>query len=171
MFRRFLRIYGLSVDVLDRFVMVFCALMLVAVVMMNGFEIVTRYFFGYSSLYSAEISLVICALMYFLGYVVLLRRDEDVTLDYFYMKLPAKAQRVLDVLLSLGVLAFFVVLFEASIRYVQLTNRMQHAVMPIPQSYTTAPILVAAACCLWVAVYKVLIALERLLFPKEAEAS
>jgi TRAP-type C4-dicarboxylate transport system permease small subunit len=168
-FRRFLHVYGLTVDFLDRFVMAACTVMLVVVVALNAVEIITRYFFGYSSLYSAEISLVVSALMYFIGYVVLLRRDQDVTLDYFYMKLPARVQRVIDVLLALGVLTFFLVLFEASIRYVRLTNMMQHTVMPIPQSYTTAPILVAAACCLWVAFYKALIAVDRLFSPTGAE--
>lgn len=169
--RRFLHVYGLTVDFLDRFVMAACTLMLVVVVAMNGLEIITRYFFGYSSLYSAEVSLVISALMYFVGYVVLLRRDEDVTLDYFYNKFPVRVQRVVDLLLALGVLVFFLVLSEASIRYVRLTSIMQHPVLPIPQSYTTAPILVAAICCLWVALYKVLIAADRLFFPTEAGAA
>jgi TRAP-type C4-dicarboxylate transport system permease small subunit len=170
-FGQILHVYGRSVDVLDRFVMAACALMLVAVVAINGFEIITRYFFGYSSIYSAELSLVVSALMYFVGYVVLLKRDQDVTLDYFYLKMPLRVRRGIDVLLSLGVLTFFVVLFEASQRYVRLTNMMQHTVMPVPQSYTTAPILVAAACCLWVAFYKVLVAADRLFAPRETEAS
>jgi TRAP-type C4-dicarboxylate transport system permease small subunit len=170
-FRRLLHVYGLSVDFLDRVIMVACALMLVFVVAINGCEIITRYFFRYSSLYSAETSLVISALMYFVGYVVLLKRDEDVTLDYFYMKMPLMVRRAIDLLLSLGVLAFFVILSESSLRYVRLTSMMQHPVMPIPQSYTTAPILVAAICCLWVALYKVLVAVDRLFAPKEAEAS
>ena len=168
MFRRFVHVYGQSVDLLDRFVMAACTLMLVVVVAINGLEIITRYFFGYSSLYSSEGSLVISALMYFVGYAVLLRRDEDVTLDYFYMKFPIRVQRVIDVLLALGILTFFLVLTETSIRYVRLTSMMQHPVLPIPQSYTTAPILVAAVCCLWVALYKVLIAVHRLFFPEGA---
>jgi TRAP-type C4-dicarboxylate transport system permease small subunit len=170
-FGRFLHFYGLTVDFLDRFVMAACTVMLVVVVTLNGLEIVTRSFFGYSSLYSAELSLTISALMYFLGYVVLLRRDQDVRLDYFYLKLPTGLQRVIDALLALGVLTFFSVLFEASIRYVRLTSMMQHPVMPIPQSYTTAPILLAAACCLWVALYKVLVAIDRLFSPREVDAA
>lgn len=171
MFKRFLQVYGRTVDFLDHFVMAACALMLGMVVAINGLEIITRYFFHYSSLYSAEISLVISALMYFVGYAVLLRRDEDVTLDYFYMKFPKRVQRVIDVLLALGVLTFFLVLSEASIRYVRLTSTMQHMVMPVPQSYTTAPILVAAVCCLWVALYKLLVAVDRLFLPKDAGAA
>lgn len=160
--RRLLHVYGLSVDIIDCVVMVACALMLVIVVVLNGIEIITRYFFGYSSLYNAEASLVISALMYFVGYTVLLKRNQDVTLDYFYMKMSLRTRRILDVLLALGTLTFFAVLFEASLRYVRLTSMMEHPVLPIPQSYTTAPILIAAICCLWVALYKVLLAVERL---------
>src|SRR4051812_19774712 len=152
--RRLLHIYGLSVEILDRVMLIACALMLVTVVVLNGIEIITRYFFGYSSLYSAEASLVISALMYFAGYVVLLKRNEDVTLDYFYLKMPLRMRRILDVLLALGALTFFAVLFETSLRYLRLTSMMEHPVLPIPQSYTTAPILIAAICCLWVAFYK-----------------
>jgi TRAP-type C4-dicarboxylate transport system permease small subunit len=169
-FRRFLRVYGLSVEVLDRVVMSACALMLIVVVVMNGVEIITRYFFGYSSLYSAETSLVISALMYFVGYVVLLKRNEDVTLDYFYMQMSTWTRRILDVLLAAGTLTFFAVLFEASLRYVRLTSMMEHPVLPIPQSYTTAPIFIAAVCCLWVAVYRTLVAIERLISPVSTEA-
>jgi TRAP-type C4-dicarboxylate transport system permease small subunit len=169
MVKRFLHAYGQSVAVLDRVVMTACALMLVTVVVLTGTEIITRYFFRYTTLYSAEASLVVSALMYFVGYAVLLRRGQDVTLDYLYMKMPLRVQRVLDVLLAIGTLIFFAVLLEASLRYVRLTNMMEHPVLPIPQSYTTAPILIAAICCLWVALYKVLIAIEQL-FSQPGEA-
>lgn len=164
--RRLLDIYGASVAILDRVVMAACALMLVIVVALNGSEIITRYFFGYSSLYSAEASLVISSLMYFVGYVVLLKRNEDVTLDYFYMKFGLRTRRVIDLMLALGTLTFFAVLFEASLRYVRLTSMMEHPVLPIPQSYTTAPTLIAAIGCLWVAVYKVLVAVMQLAVPQ-----
>jgi hypothetical protein len=72
-------------------------------------------------------------------------------------------------LLTLGTLTFFVVLTEASLRYVRLTSMMEHPVMPIPQSYTTAPILIAAVACLWVAIYKVLVALARLREPPQSQ--
>ncbi len=163
MLRRLLQLYGRSVALLDRFIMAGAALMLVAVVTLNGAQVVSRYFFGYSLIYAAESSLVVSALMYFAGYVVLLKRREDVALDYLYLKLPLRLRRWLDLLIALAIVVFFAVLFEASLRYVRLTSLMEDPVLPIAQSWTTAPILVAAALCLWVAIYQLLQAIERLL--------
>jgi len=161
-FRRLLYLYGRSVEVLDRVMMAACASMLVLVVAVNGIQVVTRSFFGRSSVYNAEVSLVISALMYFAGYLVLLKRREDVALEYFYLKLPPMARRLLDLLIAAAIVAFFTVLLAASLRYVRLTDMMEDPILPVPQSYTTAPILVAAVACLWVAVYQLLQAIERL---------
>lgn len=157
-----LRVYGSTVAVIDRFVFALCGVLLAAIVALNGVEILTRYFLNSSSIYNAEGSLVLSALMYFAGYAVLLRRDEDITLDYFYAKFPERGRLVIDFLIACGALVFFAVLFETSLRYFRLTSVMMHPVLPVSQSWTVAPILVGAAVCLYVAFYRVLHALARL---------
>ncbi len=133
-----------------------CVAALVAAVSLNAIEIASRYLFGNSSLYRVEISLELCTAMYLIGYLVLLARNEDVTMDYFYGRLPHRVQWILDVAIAAGTIWFFTVLLQSSLVYFRLTSTMTHPTFPISRGVTTLPILIAAAGCLWVALYRVL---------------
>jgi TRAP-type C4-dicarboxylate transport system permease small subunit len=133
-----------------------CVAALVGAVTLNAIEIAGRYFFGDSSLYRVEVSLELCVAMYFVGYLVLLGRSEDVAMGYFYDRLPRRARLILDVAIAAGTTWFFGVLLESSLAYFRLTSTMTHPTFPISRGITTLPILAAAAGCLWIAIYQVL---------------
>ena len=151
-----LRLYARSVRHVSDATLWLCVLALVAAVSLNAIEIGSRYVFGHSSLYRVEISLELCTAMYLAGYLVLLARNEDVAMDYFYARLPRRAQSMLDVAIAAGTLGFFAVLLDSSITYFRLTSTMTHPTFPISRGITTLPILIAAAGCFWVALYRVL---------------
>jgi TRAP-type C4-dicarboxylate transport system permease small subunit len=152
--------YGHSVRAVSRGTLWLCVLGLAAAVGLNAIEIAARYFLGDSSLYRTEISLELCVAIYFIGYIVLLAEDEDVTMEYFHRRLPVRARLALDVGIAASIVVFFVVLLDASLDYFRLTRTMTHPVFPVSRGYTTVPIVVAAAGCLYVAVYRALLAIR-----------
>ena len=155
-----LRAYGRSVQAVAAATLWLCVAALIVAVGLDAWEIVARYFFGSSSLYRVELSVELCTALYLIGYLVLLARGEDVTMDYFHERLPARVRVVLDVLIAAGVVWFFAVLLDASVAYFRLTRLMTHPTFPISRGVTTMPIVVAAAGGLWVAVYRLLDALH-----------
>jgi TRAP-type C4-dicarboxylate transport system permease small subunit len=146
-------LYGRSIDLLDRFALILCSCLLIAMVALNGLEAIGRYF-GKSSIYYVQISLALGTLVYFFGYLILLRRNEDVTVAFVYDRLPPIVRDLLDVLISSAIVLFFAVLLYASLSYYRLTHAMMHPILPVAQSTTILPIAVGAAGSLWVAIYK-----------------
>jgi TRAP-type C4-dicarboxylate transport system permease small subunit len=158
-----LRGYERTVRAVSNVTLVLCVAALVAAVGLDAIEIVARYFFGASSLYRVEVSVELCTALYLVGYLVLLARGEDVTMDYFHERLPPRVRLVLDVLIAAGIVWFFAILLQASLGYFRLTRLMTHPTFPISRGITTLPIVVAAAGCVWVAVYRLLAAAQDLM--------
>ena len=156
MINRFLRGYARTIGLVSDATLWLCVAALVAAVSLNGIEIVGRYVFADSSLYRVEISLELCTALYLVGYLVLLARDEDVKVDYFYERMPRRTQLLLDLAIAGGTAWFFYELLQSALVYYRLTSTMTHPTFPISRGVTTLPVLVAAGGCLWVAVYRVL---------------
>jgi TRAP-type C4-dicarboxylate transport system permease small subunit len=168
MMARLLGLYGRSVDLLDRLTLWSCVVVFILVVGLNGFEIVSRYVFHHSSPYTVEASLSFSTFIYFAGYLVLLKRDKDVSMDFFHRRMPPRLRRVLDLVVAVAIVGFFAVLLDAAIRYYDLSSMMTHPVFPISQGITVIPIVLGAAGSLWVALYRALRALVAVLAPLHA---
>jgi TRAP-type C4-dicarboxylate transport system permease small subunit len=150
-----------SAWLLDRAASVVATLLLLAMAGLNGLEAVSR-LFGASSIYYVQVSLACSTLVYFVGYLILLRRGEDVSVGFFHALMPRPAQKLVDCLTALAIVVFFAVLLHASLDYYALTSLMRHPVLPVQQSVTAIPIILGAAGCLWVALYKAVTAIRAL---------
>lgn len=146
--------------------LVLVVLLFVAMVLLNGAEGIGRYVFQASSIYLVETSLVLGTAVYFIGYAVLLKHDEDIRMGYFVERMPPRVAQAVDVLTELGVLVFFVVLAKASWGYFQLTLAMPHTLFPVPQGYVVLPLLAGAVAGVWVAVHRLLLAIRRAVVPR-----
>lgn len=133
-----------------------CVISFIIVVGMNGFEAVSRSVFGVSSIYTVQASVVLISAVYFLGYLVLMNRDEDISLDYVYVRLNNRVRRALDVIISLAIFIFFTLLTITSFVYVARISAFPDPVFPFSESYTALPILLGSVGCLWVAAYRFL---------------
>jgi TRAP-type C4-dicarboxylate transport system permease small subunit len=134
--------------------LVFCAALLLVVVGLNAVEIITRYFLGYSSPFSMELAVFLSSCMYFVAYAVLLKRDEDVRMQYFFDRLGPKAQVLIDTVTDALIVAFFALILIKAIEFYRMTSMMMHPLFPIKQSYSVLPVLLGGAICLWVALYR-----------------
>ncbi len=154
--RRALRLFGHAVDALERATTAACALLLAAVVLLAGAEIVGRTVFRRSSLEMVDLSLQLAILMYFIGYLALLNRDQDIVMDYFYVRFPARTRRLIDILTALAIAGFFLLLLVKSIALFRLGLRFPHPVFPLPNAVVIVPAVLGAAGGLIVAVRKAL---------------
>ncbi len=93
-------------------------------------------------------------LAYLVGYMVLLNRDQDVMIDYFYRRFSAPLQRVADAVTALAILAFFLVLLAKSMTLVRLGLNSLHPVFPVPHGIIALPVVVGAAACVLAALRK-----------------
>ena len=154
--RRALVLYRRFVDGLDRATMVFCALLLASVVCLSAIEIVGRSFFAMSSIEMVDLALQLSILMNFVGYMVLLNRNQDIEIDYFYARLPPSVRRAVDVLTALAIAGFFLLLLVKSFKLFRMGLRFSHPVFPIPQAVVTLPAVLGSAGGLIVAIRKAL---------------
>ena len=159
MIRRIVARYGRAIDALDRVVLVVSALLLGAVVVLTAIEIIGRNVFRHSSPEAVDVTLALAVLVYFVGYLVLLNRDQDVMMDYFYNRFPARLRGALDAATAVAVLVFFAILLFKSWRLVQLGMNSLHPVFPVPHGIVALPVLAGAVGCVLVALRKALDAL------------
>ena len=146
--------------------LVLVVVLFVAMVLLNGAEGVGRYVFQASSIYLVETSLVLGTAVYFVGYVVLLKHDEDIRMGYFVERMPPRVAQAVDVLTECGVVTFFVILAKSSWGYFQLTLAMPHSLFPVPQGYVVQPLLAGAVAGEWVAVHRLVLAIRRAVVPQ-----
>jgi TRAP-type C4-dicarboxylate transport system permease small subunit len=154
--RRALAVFRRLVEGLDKATMALCALLLASVVCLSAVEIVGRSFFATSSIEMVDLALQLSILMNFVGYLVLLNRNQDIEIDYFYARLPAAVRRAVDILTALAIVGFFLLLLVKSIRLFRMGLRFNHPVFPIPQAVITLPAVLGSAGGLIVAIRKAL---------------
>lgn len=153
---RFLRSFGHAVDGLDRLIIAVCALLLATVVFLTGGEIVARTLFGRSSIAMVDLALQFAIVMYFIGYASLLNRNQDITMDYFYVRLPVRVRRAVDIATGIAIVGFFLLLTVKAIALFRLGLRFPHPVFPVPNAIVILPAILGAAGGLLVAVRKAL---------------
>jgi TRAP-type C4-dicarboxylate transport system permease small subunit len=160
MYRRLLRLYGRGVDTLDRWTSAFCALLLAAAVFLTGSEIVGRSMFAQSSVEVVDVALQLAIVMYFIGYLSLLNRDQDIMVDYFYVRFPLRVRRAIDLITAIAIAGFFLMLLAKSIALFRLGLRFPHPVFPVPNALIVSPAVLGAAGGLLVALRKLLDTLD-----------
>jgi TRAP-type C4-dicarboxylate transport system permease small subunit len=98
--------------------------------------------------------------MYFIGYLSLLNRDQDIMVDYFYVRFPLRVRRMIDLLAAVAIAGFFLLLLVKSIALFRLGLRFPHPVFPVPNALIVSPAVLGAAGGLLVALRKLLDTLD-----------
>lgn len=89
-----------------------------ALVLVLGYDVVMRYVFGSATVWAYETSVMLGSLIYIMGWAYVHRLRGHIRVDVFYVHLPSRAQKAIDVigtLLFLFPLLF--VLINTSIFY------------------------------------------------------
>ncbi len=151
--RSWLKTYRSLLDLMEKVLIVLCSFLFALVVTLSAIEIFTRYFLNYSSIISGELGLILMTWIYFLGFIVLFIRREDIVMEYFFRKLPIRIRNVVDWLTHAIIVVFLGTVVWKSVRFYGMTSKMEHPFLPIKYSYTVQPILVGSVLALVVAIY------------------
>jgi TRAP-type C4-dicarboxylate transport system permease small subunit len=155
MSQKILARYRTVLDLLDKTLMFVCALTLAFVMIIYTIEIFTRYCLNYSSTVTGELGLILMTWLYFLGFVILFKRGEDVIMEYFFDRFPLRIRDLIAWLTSWAILAFILVLVWKSYQFYTVARMMDHPFLPIRYSYNVHPILAGSILSLFVSVYQV----------------
>lgn len=140
-------------DSIEKILVIICSILFSGVVLLSALEIFTRYFLNYSSTISGELGLILMTWVYFLGFIVLFKRKEDIVMEYFYKKFPLPIQNIIEWLTQFAILIFFIFLVWNSIKFYIMTSKMEHPFLPIKYSYTVQPILLSSFLGFGMALY------------------
>jgi TRAP-type C4-dicarboxylate transport system permease small subunit len=164
MFQRWLSGYRRALDLLEKVLMALSSLLFVTVVLLYAGEIFTRFFLSYSSTVSGELGLILMTWVYFLGFVVLFKRGEDVAMEYFLRFFSPRFRAGLDWAVHLAIFVFLAVLVWKSAQFHAMTAQMSHPFLPVKYSYTVQPVLAGSVLAAAVSVYFLLEKTQRLFF-------
>jgi len=83
-------------------------LSLVAMVVLNAFEIVRRYFWGLSLVWVQEITVLFMVWFTFMGFSMITYAKKDIYIDFLVEKMPRPAKKTVELLTILASLVFIV---------------------------------------------------------------
>jgi len=155
MYQKAMTGYKYFLNLLEKVLMLTCALILSFVMIIYTIEIFTRYCLRYSSTVTGELGLILMTWLYFLGFVILFKRGEDVIMEYFFDRFPLRIRNLIAWLTSWAILIFLLVLVWKSYQFYSVARMMEHPFLPIRYSYTVQPILTGSILSLIVSVYSV----------------
>jgi TRAP-type C4-dicarboxylate transport system permease small subunit len=123
--------------------LVIAALSLLGIVVINGANVVLRYFFGSPFSWAEELMLFLMILGVFTGAVAVTWRNLHIRIDTIVDRLPPAWRRAVSVVTTLASIAILAVVVVASSRLVALLQEMDqrsdalNAPSWIPQSFLT----------------------------------
>lgn len=103
----------------DRILETVVVLMMAAIVLIMGAQVIARYAFGHPFVWAEEISTYLFVWIVFLGSGLAFQRRAHIALDYFVRRLPPVVFRRLHLVLSLVVLAFLVLLGYQGLNFIE----------------------------------------------------
>src|SRR3981189_2351285 len=130
-------------DGLSHACLVIAAIALLGIVLINGGNVVARYFFGSPFSWAEELMLFLMILGVFTGAVAVTWRNLHIRIDTIVDRLPPTLRRVVSVVATLASIAILTIVMVASFRLVALLASMDqrsdalHAPSWMPQSFGT----------------------------------
>jgi TRAP-type C4-dicarboxylate transport system permease small subunit len=105
-------------------------LMMAAIVVIMGAQVVARYLFGNPFVWAEEIATYLFVWIVFLGSGLAFQRRAHIALDYFVRRLPPPVFRGLHLVLSLLVLAFLLLLGYQGLWFIEANRGVQAYTTP-----------------------------------------
>jgi TRAP-type C4-dicarboxylate transport system permease small subunit len=118
--------------------------LLSAMTVMVFFQVITRYFFGYSIAWIEELTRYFMIWMAYLGSAVLFKDNDHIRMDLIFRKLPVKYQDYLYILFELIQIAFLVMLFKLGLNYSESLEILTSTSLRISMRWPVLIIPVAA---------------------------
>jgi TRAP-type C4-dicarboxylate transport system permease small subunit len=155
----FLRLHdGLNsfIGVIDSILVVTTLMCLGVIVTIGGMEIFSRYVLDHSLFFVYEITMLLANWLYFLGFCLVFKRNEDIEIEFFTSKLPAKARKYLAIICQIAVSYFLIILSYYGFKILILQSRHSTEGLNIPNHFFSMPVVIGAVILLMISIRKLL---------------
>jgi len=134
--------FSLIVRRIDQLELVFTTACMIAIVVINGAEIFSRYFLDHSLFFVYEITILLANWMYFIGFCLVYNRGRDIEIEFFTNFLSKKIQRYLQLVTKTAVFIFLMIIGYFTFDLLVIQSRHSTEGLNIPNHYFSMPIFV-----------------------------
>lgn len=131
-------------DVITLLLIAASSVMLAAIVLIGGIELVARNLFNKSFVWGHEISLLLANWVYFLGICVVYRHRGDVSVRFFFNALPPRLRRIWSVCCHVLSAAFFALIAFYGWRLIQLQLPFHTTGLGVPNALFSVPVVLSS---------------------------
>lgn len=135
--KKFLRNY-------EKVEIVISASIMVAITVLNGAEILSRYVFGKSIYWAQEMTLFLAMWMVFFGAGVLFKRKHYIVINFFLDRFSYKIKYIVFIFVNLLMLSFLIFLITSSIQLEIHQSYFKSMGLHIPVNFFIMPISVGS---------------------------
>ena len=114
-----LNIFDRFLDFISAVVKYVVLVMTTSIFIIVLFTVFSRYLFNYVASWSEEVPRYLLVWIGFLGAALAVRQDEHIGFDYFFKKLPPTGQKILALLLNLGIVIIGLIMLVYGIDFVK----------------------------------------------------
>ena len=139
-----MRKYKKLIDILCKIEEWITLSLLIVLIVVTSLGIISRYFFHSPIVWTEELArfVFIWMISFAVGYCV--TKHDHVRVEMFVNMMPEKAHRVIDLILSVMTLAFFLYLIPYSFKFMIAQDRIRSTALHLPFSYVYSGVLIAS---------------------------
>lgn len=120
------------------------------------FAVVMRYFFGITFTFLEELITLVLAFSSFWGIGVCALENEHVIIDYFYLKIPVKFRRYVDIFNYVVVAATLVIIDKYAFKWIKVAGKALSNGLRIPYKFIYGAMPLGITVSLICVVYKII---------------
>jgi TRAP-type C4-dicarboxylate transport system permease small subunit len=140
----FHRRLSLIVKRIDQVELIFTAVCMAVVVLINGAEIFSRYTLDKSLFFVYEITLLLANWMYFIGFCLIFNRSKDIEIEFFMNLMHLKNQKYIYLLTKFTIFVFLMMLSYYTLKLMVIQSHHSTEGLNIPNHFFSMPIFIGA---------------------------
>jgi len=124
-----------TLDILSDVLQTISGVLFLFIFLINVAGIINRTFLDFSLLWVADVTTIAVAWMLALGMSVAVYKKVHITIDFVKNKFPQKGKKILEIITTLIMIAFLIILIVAGWKTTVMKMRIHFVVLYIPTAY------------------------------------
>lgn len=124
-----------ALDILSNVLQTISGILFLFIFLINIAGIINRTFLDFSLLWVADVNTIAVAWMLALGMSVAIYKKVHITIDFVKNKFPQKIKKILEIVMTLIMIAFLIILIFAGWKTAIMKMRIHFVVLYIPTTY------------------------------------
>ncbi len=124
-----------TLDILSDVLQTISGVLFLFIFIINVAGIINRTFLDFSLLWVADVTTIAVAWMLALGMSVAVYKKVHITIDFVKNKFPQKGKKILEIITTLIMIAFLIILIVAGWKTTVMKMRIHFVVLYIPTAY------------------------------------